>query len=137
MSEKLSKADILGIAKKLHVLSIDESAGDIRVLKPCKISSQSCIWNGTPIAKAKIVKMYETFIGVHSYGHPSLFKPSMEEVIRSMSNLNRWKVSEGEINAVIIQYDGFTGDNEDHKSIITPVKCEFDRELTDIFTEWE
>lgn len=136
MSEKLSKIDILKVARNLYVLSIDGSTGDIQVLKPCKVCSDSCIWNRTPIAKAKIVKMYENFIGIHSFGHPSLFKPSMEEVIRSMSNLNKWKVSEKEINAVIIQYDGFTEGSESHKSIITPVKCEFDRELTDVFTEW-
>jgi hypothetical protein len=135
MKEEVNN-EIIKIANKLNVLVVDENTNFIYVNKPTKIYHESCIWNHIYLTRAKITKIFDSFTGLHTYGYQGLFKPSIAEVIDSMTEDIKQLILSGDINAVIIKYSGFTEDCKMHKSRCIPVLAEFDDEITEQFTEW-
>ena len=79
--------------------------------------TESAIWKGAVgICFMNQTEKPTSFSATHSYGAPSLFKPTMYEVLSSMPQELVEKVRERQYNAVEIIYNGFTEDNKEHLS---------------------
>lgn len=78
---------------------------------------ESAIWkSAVGICFMNQTEKPTSFSATHSYGAPSLFKPTMFEVLSSMPQELVEKVRERQYNAVEIIYNGFTEDNKEHLS---------------------
>nr|DAG66442.1 MAG TPA: hypothetical protein [Caudoviricetes sp.] len=102
--------------------------------KPKDVFGDSCIWEEPLYNKEHpkvAISLLPSFEAVHTYGSPSLFKPSLAEVIRACP-LKYF----GNFNAVTIQYNDFTDDGSKHKSIVTPyVICKKKKPFVYCFSE--
>lgn len=126
----LTKEEIKELGDKLFVISsVDLSTiNGTELYKIHRRSddycTQSAIWNA-PIGMAFVKKgVSPAFQATHSYGHPSLFKPSVEEVLSAMPKEFLEDVRKDRCNAVEIIYRGFTKDNSKHSSIVKLYKLE-------------
>lgn len=78
------------------------------------IERQSCIWNSPLKYVQAIIKEHVgTFEAYHTYGHPSLFKPSLADVIDCVPD-----ELIGKFNAVNIRHAGFNDEGCMHKSVV-------------------
>lgn len=97
----------------------DLVAGEKRwaVVQDADPFTESCTWKDTVQDKEVVVEkdsILGMFHATHTFGHPSLFKPSLAEVIEAMPKEFLQKC-----NAVHVQYDGFNEDNSKHVSNVT------------------
>ncbi len=86
------------------------------VLPPPDPIRESCIWK-EPLfnTEAENVKeVGEKFRAYHTFGHPSLFKPSLTEALEAIP-----EELVGKFNAISIEYQGFNYDNSKHRSMVT------------------
>lgn len=101
---------ILATAYKVHVLKpfSDPTKGETRyaVLPHPDPEKASCIW-AEPVKglEAEIIERVGDYNARHTYGHPSLFKPSLFEVLE-----NAPEGMLGKFNAVTVDYAGIDGD---------------------------
>ena len=110
MNAKEKKELIISTANKVHVLKPfqDPIKGQIRyaVLPHPDPVKQSCIWaEPVPGLEAEIIERIGDYNARHTYGHPSLFKPSLFEVLE-----NAPEEMLGKFNAVTVYYAGIDGD---------------------------
>lgn len=116
----MNKEKIIELAKTIHVLrSFNDPITGVRryaVQPQVDPFTTSCIWDNPIVGKEAInIEMIidDPIWGEHTYGHPSLFKPSMSEVLQVIpENLI------GKFNAVTIEYSGFNDDYSKHCSAI-------------------
>ena len=120
----LTNEEIRELGDKLFVISsVDLSTiNGTELYKVHKRSDdyrmQSAIWL-EPIGMAFVKKgVSSAFQATHSYGSPSLFKPSIAEVLSAMPKEFLEYVRKDKCNAVEIIFKGFTEDNSKHLSIV-------------------
>ena len=122
----MNKERIIELSKMIHVIKpFDDPIAGVRryaVQPQVDPFKQSCIWDAPIVGKESInIELVDdnVFHGEHTYGHPSLFKPSMSEVLQAIpENLI------GKFNAVTIDSFGFTDDNSKHLSVIKLYKVD-------------
>ena len=121
----LTKEEIKELSNKMFVVS---NLRNLSVIMPnlklyeihggvddCE--KESAIWkSAVGICFMNQTEKPTSFSATHSYGAPSLFKPTMFEVLSSMPQELVEKVRERQYNAVEIIYNGFTEDNKGHLS---------------------
>lgn len=126
----LTKEEIKELGDKLFVIS----SADLSTINGTELYrvhrrsddywTQSAIWNA-PIGMAFVKKgTSPAFQATHSYGHPSLFKPSIAEVLSAMPKEFLEDIRKDKCNAVEIIYGGYTEDNSKHFSIVKIHKLE-------------
>ena len=114
------------IAETLHVITFekDPKTKEWLVLEYPRVNlfHQSCIWDKPSFDydhQREVRQVFPPFEATHTYTSPSLFKPSLAEVIQAMpTDLI------GEVNAVRIRPDGFTDGGSKHKSVVYPYRIE-------------
>lgn len=103
------KEIILAMAYQVHVLKPfnDPTKREVRyaVFPHPDPEKESCIWK-EPVKglEAEIIERVGNYNARHTYGHPSLFKPSLFEVIRDAP-----EGMLGKFNAVTVEYAGMDG----------------------------
>ena len=122
----MDKERIIELSKMIHVIRpfYDPIAGVCRYAVQPQVDpfKHSCIWDAPIVGKEVInVKLVSdnVFHGEHTYGHPSLFKPSMSEVLQAIP-----EDLIGKFNAVTINSFGFTDDKAKHLSSIKLYKVD-------------
>lgn len=122
----MNKEKIIELSKTIHVIkSFDDPITGVRryaVQPQVDPFKQSCTWDAPVIGKEAInVELVSdnVFHGEHTYGHPSLFKPSISEVLRAIP-----EDLIGKFNAVTVTRFGFNDDNSKHLSVIKLYKVD-------------
>lgn len=111
-SKMLVVSNLRNLSFIMPNLKLYEIHGDV---DDCE--KESAIWKGTVgICFMNQTEKPTSFSATHSYGAPSLFKPTMFEVLSSMPQELVEKVRERQYNAVEIIYNGFTKDKKEHLS---------------------
>ena len=119
-----NKELILAVAYNVHVLKPfnDKVLGKVRyaVFPHSDPEKSSCIW-AEPVKglEADIIERVGEYNARHTYGHPSLFKPSLFEVVRYAP-----EEMLGKFNAVTVDYAGLDGDK--HISRVTMYNVNID-----------
>lgn len=121
VTHNYTKEQIEEIAQGITVIKFDRDAKakDFVIFEYPKVDlfHQSCIWDKPSCSYdhlREVKQVFPSFEATHSYGHGSLFKPTLAEIIQAMPT-----ELIGKVNAVGIRYNGFTEDRSKHKSIIT------------------
>ena len=82
IEHSMTKEQIMERASTLRPIAECEKKGGMRYWVDCgRIATQSCIWNMKPIKPTGYLKELGRVTTYHTYGHPSLFKPSIAECI--------------------------------------------------------
>lgn len=122
----MDKERIIELSKVIHVITPfdDPIAGICRYAVQPQVDpfKQSCVWDNPIVGKeATNVELVDdnVFHGEHTYGHPSLFKPTMSEVLQAIP-----EDLIGKFNAVTVNSFGFTDDKSKHLSAIKLYKVD-------------
>lgn len=122
----MNKERINELAKTIHVLKpFDDPIAGVRryaVQPQVDPFTKSCVWDNPIVGKEAVnVEMVidEPLHGEHTYGHPSLFKPTISEVLQAIP-----EYLIGNFNAVTVASFGFNNDKSKHLSSILLYKVD-------------